>query len=108
MKETDCRKCCVCAFKEDLCKEGFCEKYYREGSAEDFEKLLPHWTPCSEGLPKVDESVLATTVWNDVTIAWRIGINEWFIHDGGTNATTEDLIAWMPLPEPYNAERREE
>lgn len=59
------------------------------------------WIPCSERMPKVDEEVLATTVWDDVTIACRIGVDEWFIHEGGTNATTEDLIAWMPLPNPY-------
>ena len=63
------------------------------------------WIPCSERLPEIDEMVLATTVWDDVTIACRIGVDEWFIHEGGTNATTEDLLAWMPLPEPY-AERR--
>lgn len=60
-----------------------------------------HWIPCSDRLPEVDEMVLATTVWDDVTIAWRIGVDEWFIHEGGTNATTEDLSAWMPLPECY-------
>lgn len=105
MKETDCRICCVCAFKDNLCKEDFCEKYYSEGSAEDFEKLLPHWIPCSERLPKDGERVLATTAWEDVTIAERIypPINEtcWFIHDGNTNATIDDVIAWMPLPESY-------
>lgn len=58
MKETDCRKCCVCAFKEDLCNGDFCEKYYREGNTEDFEKLLPHWIPCSERLPEEYEYVL--------------------------------------------------
>ena len=59
------------------------------------------WIPCSERLPEVNESVLATTVWDDVTIAWRIGFDKWFIHEEGINAITEDLRAWMPLPEPY-------
>lgn len=86
-----------CAFNEDEANT-FAENIYN--TMEPY-IVARRWTPCSDGLPKVDESVLATTVWNDVTIAWRIGINEWFIHDGGTNATTEDLIAWMPLPEPW-------
>lgn len=60
-----------------------------------------YWIPVTERLPRLDESVLATTAWNDITIAWRIGINEWYIHEGNTNAETDDLIAWMPLPEPY-------
>lgn len=61
MKETDCRKCCVCAFKEDLCNGDFCEKYYREGNTEDFEKLLPHWIPCSERLPDMTALVTVET-----------------------------------------------
>lgn len=63
------------------------------------------WIPCSERLPENDKSVLATTAWGEVTIAERIypPINDtcWFIHDGNTNATIDDVIAWMPLPEPY-------
>ena len=65
----------------------------------------PQWIPCSERLPENDKSVLATTAWGEVTIAERIypPINDtcWFIHDGNTNATIDDVIAWMPLPEPY-------
>lgn len=63
------------------------------------------WIPCSERLPENDDSVLATTAWGDVTIAERVypPINDtcWFIHDGNTNATIDDVVAWMPLPEPY-------
>ncbi len=73
----------------------------------EYKEAERRWIPCSERLPKVDESVLATTVWNDVTTAWRIGVDKWFIHDGGTNATTEDLIAWMPLPEPWEGDECE-
>lgn len=54
-EETDCRKCCVSDFKNALCKKDFCEKYYREGSAEVFEKLLPHWIPCSDCERKCDK-----------------------------------------------------
>lgn len=67
--------------------------------------LESDWIPCSERLPENDESVLATTAWGDVTIAERVypPINNtcWFIHDGNTNATTDDVVAWLPLPEPY-------
>jgi DNA-directed RNA polymerase subunit RPC12/RpoP len=40
MKEIKCSECCVCAFKESLCGQELCEKYAREGSVDDFEKLL--------------------------------------------------------------------
>lgn len=91
----------------DWYQHEFCECDYAFGElANELHKLPsaqpePRWIPCSEKMPKVDEEVLATTVWGDVTIACRIGVDEWFIHEGGTNATTEDLIAWMPLPNPY-------
>jgi len=76
-----------------------------------YDTAHPNWIPCSDRLPENDEYVLATTAWGDVTIAERVypPINDtcWFIHDGNTNATIDDVIAWSPLPEPY-AERREE
>ena len=66
----------------------------------------PQWIPVSERLPKIDESVLVTTDWDDLSIAWRIGVDEWYIHEGNTNSTTDDITAWRPLPEPYR--RRKE
>lgn len=68
----------------------------------------PQWIPVSERLPKIDESVLVTTEWDDLSIAWRIGIDKWFIHEGNTNATTDDITAWKPLPEPYREEDTDE
>lgn len=77
------------------------EKIIRLPSAEP----EPQWIPVSERLPENDKRVLATTAWGDVTIAERIypPINDtcWFIQDGNTNATIDDVVAWMPLPEPY-------
>lgn len=71
----------------------------------EYKEAERQWIPISERLPELDEAVLATTAWNDITIAWRIGISEWFIHEGNTNAETDDVIAWMPLPEPYKGEQ---
>ena len=61
----------------------------------------PHWIPCSERLPELDVYVIATTQWHEITMACRIGDGEWFINEGGSNAYDDDVIAWMPLPEPY-------
>ena len=74
------------------------EKGYADGKTES------KWIPCSERLPILGEPVLSTTEWNDITIAWRLGIKKWRIHEGNTDAETEDIAAWMPLPEPYNPE----
>ena len=64
------------------------------------------WIPISERLPEVDQNVLATTRWGEVTIAERLNIGPdcWFICEGEANARTKDIVAWQPLPEPYKAE----
>jgi len=64
------------------------------------------WIPISERLPEVDQNVLATTRWGEVTIAERLNIGPdcWFICEGEANAHTEDIVAWQPLPEPYKKE----
>ena len=64
-----------------------------------------NWISCSEKLPDNDESVLATTAWGDVTIAERLDDTHWYIHEGYTNATIDDVVAWMPKPEPYRGEQ---
>ena len=74
-------------------------------SIEDILLALPsvqpeqQWTPCSERLPEEESEVLVTTSWNDVCKAWYSNgkwraefINE---YDDG------EILAWMPLPEPY-------
>jgi len=57
------------------------------------------WIPCSERLPEKDEVVLITNKWHEVDKALYIG-NERF--DIIINyLQKEEVIAWMPLPEPY-------
>lgn len=63
------------------------------------------WIPCSERLPEKDELVLAT-VWNDVVIAWRNRYGGW--ESAEDMYEKGDVIAWMPLPEPYREEREVE
>ena len=66
------------------------------------------WTPVSEGLPKLDVDVLVTDIHGnrfvhtlkhdskDVTFYWE--------DDAGFFVDFNDVIAWMPLPEPYKVE----
>jgi len=65
------------------------------------------WIPVSEKLPEKNVEVLATTEWGAVTIAEMYSANDWFIHEGTTNAETDEIAAWMPLPKPYKAESEE-
>ena len=61
----------------------------------------PRWIATSERLPEKDTYVLATTRWEEITIAEMYSENDWFIHEGATNVETDEIIAWMPMPEPY-------
>ena len=60
------------------------------------------WIQTSERLPDINEEVLATTSDGIITIAWRTSENKWLIYEGEDNATTDDILAWMYLPKPYN------
>lgn len=62
------------------------------------------WIPCSERLPEEDTYVLATTAWGEITMAEKLSDIAWFICEGNANAKSDDIVAWMPLPEPWKGE----
>lgn len=71
------------------------------------ESLKEKWTPISEGLPKENETVIASTkygVYPEAKYTKEYGW-EW-AYESGTDywRELEDVEAWMPLPEPYKAE----
>lgn len=78
---------------------------------EVFEKLVQRWIPCSERLPEKYCHCLVTRkniyddgfdvdVREDVFIELE-GVWDWqSIHEG----LLDDIVAWMPLPEPYQEE----
>ena len=57
---------------------------------------IPTWIPCSERLPERLERVLVTRANGRVeeTFKWN---NEEYLWNGGY----DDVLAWMPLPEPW-------
>ena len=63
----------------------------------------PHWIPVSEKLPGENEFVLVTFGWFGRKTDPGVNIDE--IRDGDW-MISEVVTAWMPLPEPYMAERR--
>ena len=82
-------------------------KGYIDGihDANDAIKTLPsadvqHWIPCSERLPEEDGEYLVT----DVSGGAATVTETYFITDceGEGHWGALDVIAWMPLPEPYN------
>ena len=73
----------------------------------------PNWIKCSEHLPNFDVDVLATTKeYGDVVkvTRWRTILKdcgwEWVLVDNieGNAYNSDEIIAWMPLPQPYKAE----
>ena len=72
---------------------------------EVFEKLVQRWIPCSERLPEKYEEVVVTDGYS--MMVWNLteGYDgySWEDEHGGWN-DFEDVIAWMPLPAPYQEE----
>ena len=68
------------------------------------------WIPCSERLPDDDTLMLVNYIDNrpeamDIWIGWHEMENVWYI-DGEAHSKEDgnEVIAWMPLPEPYREE----
>ena len=61
------------------------------------------WIPCSEQMPPIGIEVLATCS-GFITTAAYIGNDIWFTCEGNSNATTAEIDAWMPKPNPYEVE----
>lgn len=64
------------------------------------EATAQRWIPVAERFPEAKEDVLICTRFGWILIAWY-GPNgqSWHVIPAGT--TLDDIIAWMPLPEPY-------
>lgn len=67
------------------------------------ESLCPDWIPCSDVMPEDGESVLVTQERFDGlrrTVAGNYNAFTGLFY--GDNGTIMNVIAWQPLPEPYN------
>lgn len=71
-----------------------------EGAIGNLPSAQPeHWIPVTERLPKNDEKVLVTVKNGEVLFGNYHG-KHW--------AYGSKVVAWMPLPEPYQAKRKKE
>lgn len=67
------------------------------------------WIPVTEALPKDMDRLLVTIVRSDGSKRVRSGhyYKGYFMMDNGDtwNETDKEILAWMPLPEPWRGER---
>ena len=89
---------------ENILRKMWTEVFSKIPSAEPERK----WIPASEVLPEGAMRVLTTIETNHKGKQVRSGFyyQNYFHNDNGDtwNATDKEVLAWMPLPEPYRGE----
>ena len=102
-------KYCNSSYEYDGCLK--CAEEYRQLAEwlRDYKGLLEQtqWIPVSERLPKEGEDVLACFYKSEgnykMMVSRRSDYNYW----NGVGRTA-DMVAWMPLPKPYEPQERED
>ena len=104
-------------FDNDKLYEEYKEREKQGFPCEDYMSSAQQWIPCSEQLPEVNGRYLVTrglnacgSLWNRIYIANYsdlMGLKSeriWWNGNVGKSdfERIDDVIAWMPLPEPYN------
>ena len=77
------------------------EKLARYEDAEEKDRL-GQWIPCSERLPDKHVDVLVDFGDENPIIAWYSHVNDTWKNSSTDYVINVDVIAWQPLPEPYN------
>ena len=73
---------------------------YDRGYAKGKEDAEPYWIPVTERLPEVSGCYLVSGKWGSGKES--VGDCEFSVEDGYfQTAWNFDVLAWMPLPEPY-------
>lgn len=64
------------------------------------------WIPCSERLPEIHVDVILSLRSLDIVVGFRAETEPYFYCHcaDGCYVDPQNVIAWMPLPEPYKAE----
>lgn len=66
----------------------------------------PHWIPCSERLPEDDRSKVVTLANGNAEVGYYSNGDWWCVGDS-FRLENPTVIAWMPLPDPYEVENDE-
>lgn len=68
----------------------------------EYKEQNTRWIPVTEKLPDTTDGVLAYDGF-DMFVAWNWCDGKWSSNDNYFDSNTP-IVAWMPLPQPYNAE----
>ena len=63
-------------------------------------EIEPHWIPCNERLPEDDRSKVVTLANGKAEVGYYSNGDWWCVGDKVT-LENQTVIAWMPLPKPY-------
>ena len=74
--------------------------YERVLDAQPIVDIEPHWIPCSERLPEDDRSKVVTLANGNAEVGYYSNGDWWCVGDKFT-LENPTVIAWMPLPKPY-------
>ena len=72
---------------------------------EELPSAEPHWIPCSERLPEVRQWVLCQCRAGIMDVLRLTADGSWYKGYPRTEYMGGFVVAWMPLPEPYEVEK---
>lgn len=100
------------AIEKECCRNNLTEWCEEWGfTVEDFKRFMEceqSWIPCSDNMPDEGDCVLATTTRGEVWTLEYVFDGEEMVWDcGACTIPIDKVIAWMPLPKPYEEESSE-
>ena len=82
----------------------FIQKYVEKLQSVTPQPKTGHWIPVSERLPEGGIEVLLCDTKGIIYCSYKSAYDDYYYYDECGNIIENDIIAWMPLPEPYKAE----
>lgn len=77
--------------------------YFGTVKSEILNREQARWIPVSERLPEIHQDVLVSLTSLDVEVGFRAETEPYF-YCKGDYIELQNVLAWMPLPEPYKVE----
>ena len=96
----DCERYLLCQYYDNRKEESYICKY--------FHSKFGQWIPVSERLPEFRKEVLTCSNGGFIEIqSLEDSYDGYWENQKGDWTDLEEIIAWMPLPQPYQAESEE-